>query len=140
MSLFIINLYYMRERERVCVCVCVFDTNCVHYFFIFWYNVICVNCEVCELWHVWMYTWYKYNITLYDLITKKYKAFVTCVYCYHVIITFYCKNNDSKKKIILILWDLDDVHMYHRKYKWWKTIKSTLIIQKHHILDTCLIN
>ena len=50
-----------------------------------------------------MCTWYKYNTTLYDLITKKYKAFVTCVYCYHVIITFYCKNNDSKKKIVKLV-------------------------------------
>ena len=30
-----------------------------------------------------MCTWYKYNITLYNLITKKYKGFVTCVYCYY---------------------------------------------------------
>ena len=45
-----------------------------------------------------MCTWYKYNITLYDLITKKYKGFVTCVYCYHVIITFCYKTSDPRKK------------------------------------------
>ena len=38
---FIINLYY--------VCVCVSDNNYdwVHYF-LFCYNIICVNCGVCE--------------------------------------------------------------------------------------------
>ena len=45
-----------------------------------------------------MCTWYKYNITLYDLITKKYKGFVTCVYCYHVIITFCYKTSDLEKR------------------------------------------
>ena len=69
-----------RERERVCVCARACDTNCVHYFFIFCYNVICVNCEVCEC----VYVWYKYNIILYNLITKKYRRFVTFVYCYHL--------------------------------------------------------
>ena len=45
-----------------------------------------------------MCTRYKYNITLYNLITKKYRGFVTCVYCYHIIITFCYKTSDSKKK------------------------------------------
>ena len=47
-----------------------------------------------------LYVQYKYNITLYNLIIKKYRGFVTCVYCYHVIITFCYKTSDSKKKII----------------------------------------
>ena len=50
-----------------------------------------------------MCTRYKYNITLYNLITKKYRGFVTCVYCYHVIITFCYKTSDSKKKKIVKL-------------------------------------
>ena len=50
-----------------------------------------------------MCTQYKYNITLYNLITKKYRGFVTCVYCYHVIITFCYKTSDSKKKKIVKL-------------------------------------
>ena len=66
----------------------------MHYFFIFWYNVICVNCDVCEGVHVW----YKYTITLYNLITKKFKGFVTCVYYYDVIITFCYKTSDSRKR------------------------------------------
>ena len=41
---------------------------CVTFFF-FCYNVICVNCDVCE-----------YNITLYNLIIRKYRGFVTLVY------------------------------------------------------------
>ena len=45
-----------------------------------------------------MCTCYKYNITLYNLTTKKYRKFVTCVYCYRVIIIFYYKTSDSKKK------------------------------------------
>ena len=45
-----------------------------------------------------MCTWYKYNITLYNLITKKCIGFITCVYCTHVIITFCYKTSDSKKK------------------------------------------
>ena len=58
------------------------------------YNVICVNCKACGCEH----TWYKYNVTLYNLITKEYKGFVTFVYCYHVIIIFCYKTSDSKKK------------------------------------------
>ena len=58
----------------VCVCVCVFDTNCVRYTF-FLYNVIFVNCDVCECVHVL----YKYNIILKNSIIMKYKEFVTCV-------------------------------------------------------------
>ena len=50
-----------------------------------------------------MCTRYKYNITLYNLIIKKYRGFVTCVYCYHVIITFCYKTSDSKKKKIVKL-------------------------------------
>ena len=72
-----------RERERECVCVCararVILIVCI-IFFIFCYNVICVNCEVCEC----VYVLYKYNIILYNLTTKKYRRFVTCVYCYHL--------------------------------------------------------
>ena len=45
-----------------------------------------------------MCTWYKYNITLYNLITKKYRGLVICVYCYHVIITFPYKTSNSKEK------------------------------------------
>ena len=50
-----------------------------------------------------MCTWYKYNITLYNLITKKYRGFVTCVYYYHVIINFCYKTSDSKKKIVKLM-------------------------------------
>ena len=50
-----------------------------------------------------MCTRYKYNITLYNLIIKKYRGFVTCVYCYHVIITFCYKTSDSRKKKIVKL-------------------------------------
>ena len=45
-----------------------------------------------------MCTRYKYNITLYNLITKKYRGFVTWVYCYYVIIIFCYKTSDSKKE------------------------------------------
>ena len=45
-----------------------------------------------------VHVWYKYTITLYNLITKKYKGFVTCVYYYDVIITFCYKTSDSRKK------------------------------------------
>ena len=45
-----------------------------------------------------MCTCYKYNTTLYNLTTKKYRGFVICVYCYHVIIIFYYKTSDSKKR------------------------------------------
>ena len=41
--------------------------------------------------------------TLYNLITKKYKEFVICVYCYYVIITFCYKTSDSRKKNIVKL-------------------------------------
>ena len=50
-----------------------------------------------------MCTWYKYNITLYNLISKKCKGFVTCLYYYHVIIIFCYKIGDSKKKIVKIV-------------------------------------
>ena len=50
-----------------------------------------------------MCTCYKYNITLYNLTTKKYRGFVICVYCYHVIIIFYYKTSDSKKKIVKLV-------------------------------------
>ena len=44
--------------------------------YLFYHNIICVNCDVCECVHVY----YKYNITLYNLRIRKYRAFVTCVY------------------------------------------------------------
>ena len=44
--------------------------------YLFCHNIICVNCDVCEYVHVY----YEYNITLYNLIIRKYREFVTCVY------------------------------------------------------------
>ena len=51
----------------MCVHVCVCDHDCMRY--LFYYNIICVNCDVCECVHVY----YKYNITLYNLIIRKYR-------------------------------------------------------------------
>ena len=45
----------------------------------------------------------KYIITLYNLITKKYRGFVTCVYYYDVIITFCYKTSDLRKEKIVKL-------------------------------------
>ena len=44
--------------------------------YLFYHNIICVNCDMCECVHVY----YKYNITLYNLIIRKYKEFFICVY------------------------------------------------------------
>ena len=55
--------------------MCVADIDYESFFF-FGYNVICVNCNVCEYVHVY----YKYNITLYTLIIRNYRGFVTLVY------------------------------------------------------------
>ena len=55
------------------MCVCDVDL-CIIY--LFCYNIICVNCDVCECVRVY----YKYNKTLYNLIIRKYREFVTCVY------------------------------------------------------------
>ena len=66
-------IYYLHE--------CVSDINRMHCF------VICV--------YVCVY----YNITLYNLIIRKFKEFVTCVmcaYCYHFVITFCYKVSDKK--------------------------------------------
>ena len=56
-----------------------------------------MNFGVCKCVRVW----YKYNITLYNLIIRKYKTFVTFVcmycYCYYVIITYYYKVRFMKK-------------------------------------------
>ena len=54
--------------------------------FLFCYNLICMN--VC--------VWYKYNITLYNLIIRKY--YYMYLHCYHVIITVCYKVSNSKKK------------------------------------------
>ena len=54
--------------------MCVILIVCVLY--LFYHNIICVNCDVCECMHVY----YKCNITLYNLRIRKYGAFVTCVY------------------------------------------------------------
>ena len=54
--------------------MCVILIVCVLY--LFYHNIICVNCDVCECMHVY----YKCNITLYNLRIKKYGAFVTRVY------------------------------------------------------------
>ena len=83
---------YIYMWESVCLILIV----CISFFFF-------IYCYLCELWSVWMCTWYKYNITLYNLITKKYKGFVTCVYCYYVIIIFCYKTSDSKKKVKLVI-------------------------------------
>ena len=48
----------------------------MRYCYYYYYYVFCVNCDLCECVHVL----YKYNITLYNLIIKKYKELVTCVY------------------------------------------------------------
>ena len=48
----------------------------VRVLYLFYHNIICVNCDVCECMHVY----YKCNITLYNLRIKKYGVFVTCVY------------------------------------------------------------
>ena len=50
------------------------DTN--HMCYLFFHNSICANCDVYECVRVY----YKYNITLYNLIIRKYKEFVICVY------------------------------------------------------------
>ena len=55
------------------MCVC---NMCVVFFYYYYYNVICVNFNVCEYVHVW----YKYNITLYNLIIRNYRGLVTLVY------------------------------------------------------------
>ena len=39
-----------------------------------------------------------YNVNLYNLIISKYRWFITCVYCYYVMITFYYKISDLKNK------------------------------------------
>ena len=49
---------------------------CYYYYYYYYYYVFCVNCDLCECVRVL----YKYNITLYNLIIKKYKELVTCVY------------------------------------------------------------
>ena len=54
--------------------MCVILIVCVNY--LFCHNIICVNCNVCEC----VCVYYKYNITLYNLIIRKYREFVTCVY------------------------------------------------------------
>ena len=54
--------------------MCVILIVCVIY--LFSHNIIFVNCNVCECVHIY----YKYNITLYNLIIRKYREFVTCVY------------------------------------------------------------
>ena len=54
------------------MCVCDVDL-CIIY--LFCCNIICVNCDVCECVRVY----YKYNITLYNLIIRKYREFVTYV-------------------------------------------------------------
>ena len=54
--------------------MCVILIVCVLY--LFYHNIICVNCDVCECMHVY----YKCNITLYNLRIRKYGVFVTCVY------------------------------------------------------------
>ena len=66
--------------------MCVFNTDCdtdnaLFFNFFFCYNVICMNCGVCEC----VRLLYKYNITLYNLIIKKNRVFVTCV-CIVIII------------------------------------------------------
>ena len=50
-----------------------------------------------------VHVWYKYTITLYNLITKKYRGFVTCVYYYDVIIDFCYKTSDSRKKKVKLV-------------------------------------
>ena len=54
--------------------MCVILIVCVLY--LFYHNIIFVNCDVCECMHVY----YKCNITLYNLRIRKYGVFVTCVY------------------------------------------------------------
>ena len=54
--------------------MCVILIVCVNY--LFCHNIICVNYDGCESVRIY----YKYNITLYNLIIRKYKEFVTCVY------------------------------------------------------------
>ena len=56
-----------------------------------------MNCDMCGGVHVQ----YKYTINLYNLITKKYRGFLPCVYYYDVIITFCYKTSDSRKKKIV---------------------------------------
>ena len=68
-----------RARTRVRACV---SNMCI---------TICVNCDVCECVNVY----YKYNITLHNLIQR---FCCICVYCYHIIITFYYKVSDTRKK------------------------------------------
>ena len=48
----------------------------VYVIYLFCHNIIFVNCNVCECVRVY----YKYNKTLYNLIIRKYREFVTCVY------------------------------------------------------------
>ena len=63
---------------------------------------ICVNYDVCEC----LFVQYKYNITLYNLIIKKWRRFFffyMCVYCYHIIITFCNKVVKFKKTIVKLM-------------------------------------
>ena len=54
--------------------MCVILIVCIIY--LFCHNIIFVNCNVCECVRVY----YKYNETLYNLIIRNYREFVTCVY------------------------------------------------------------
>ena len=78
----------------MCLILIVYITFC--------YNVICVNYDVCG----YLYVQYEYNITLYNLIIRKYRGFFyMCVYCYHIIIIFCYKVNkiQGKKFVKLVI-------------------------------------
>ena len=53
--------------------------------------LVIYRCYLCV--HVLMY-----NVNLYNLIISKYRWFITFVYCYYGMITFYYKISDLKNK------------------------------------------
>ena len=70
---------------------------------------VCLILIVCIV-LLFVYMCVYYNITLYNLIIRKFKEFVTCVmcaYCYHFVITFCYKVSDKKivKLVIFLVFD-----------------------------------
>ena len=80
------------------VCECVSITDCVCYLLFF------LLCYLCELQCMWMcVVYYKYNITLYNLIIRKYWEFVICVYIIIMLNKFCYEVSDSRTKIVKLV-------------------------------------